>query len=161
LKPDGNEQEPDVNSISPEIKQEISNDKQKTHLVGQLAGVAQYEHGHDALFRLELVERREHKHGRLSHPRLGLANHVHAHDGRRDGLVLDLRGVLKRGVDDGAVDLGLEQKVLKGRRVDATVARALLLRPAPGCGAAVGVRQYLLFLVVDKILFGGVKKVSE
>jgi hypothetical protein len=50
--------------------------------------VAQHEDGDDALLDDELVERGEHEDGGLAHARLGLAQHVHAQQRVRDGLVL-------------------------------------------------------------------------
>lgn len=90
-------------------------------LVRELARVAHDEHGNLAVDGLQLVQRGEHEHGRLAHARLGLADHVHAQHGLRDALLLYLRGVLEAAVDHRAQQLGLEQEVLKGGRVDAHV----------------------------------------
>jgi hypothetical protein len=45
-----------------------------------------------AVLGVELLQRCEHKHGCLPHPRLGLADDVHPEDRLRDALVLDCRG---------------------------------------------------------------------
>ena len=93
-------------------------------LVGELARVAEHQRAHLRLLRLQLVQAREHEDGRLPHPRLCLAEHVHAEDGLRDALVLDLGGVLEAAVDDGAEQLGLQEEVAEARRVDARVGAA-------------------------------------
>ena len=59
------------------------------HLVRQLAGMTEHD-GADlrGSAGLNLLQHAEHKHSRLPHAGLGLAQHVHAQDGLRDALVL-------------------------------------------------------------------------
>ena len=58
-------------------------------LVGQLTGVAQNNDRHLAVHRLQLLERRQDKHRRLSVTRLCLAQDVHSKDSLWDALLLD------------------------------------------------------------------------
>lgn len=62
-------------------------------LVRELARVAEHDGEHLGLVvgDLDLLQDRDHKHRRLAHARLGLAEHVVAHDRLRDALVLDCR----------------------------------------------------------------------
>ena len=58
------------------------------NLERQLTGMAQDEDTHLAIHGLQLLQRGNDKHGRLSHSRLGLADDVHAENRLRDALVL-------------------------------------------------------------------------
>lgn len=65
-------------------------------LEGQLAGVAEDQDADLAVHGLELLQGRQHEHGRLAHTRLGLADDIHAQDSLRNALVLHCAGN-KRG----------------------------------------------------------------
>ena len=54
----------------------------------QLSCVTHDKHGHLAVDNFELLQRGQHKHGRLAHARLGLADHVHAQNRLRYTFVL-------------------------------------------------------------------------
>jgi len=74
----------------PLFRQPVTQLHERTHLVGQLAGVAQHE-GQDlglVVLHLDLLQDGDHKHGCLTHTRLCLAQHVVAHDRLGDALVL-------------------------------------------------------------------------
>jgi len=62
-----------------------------THLVGQLAGVAQHDGRHLALLGIQLLQHGQHEDRGLAHAGLGLAQDVHAQDGMGDALMLDCR----------------------------------------------------------------------
>ena len=57
----------------------------------------------------------------LAHSRLGLTNNVASEHRLWNRFVLHFAGMLKARVDNGAQQLGLEQKVLETRRVNAHV----------------------------------------
>ena len=61
-----------------------------------------YQGPHGLLLGLQLMQRRQHEDRSLAHARLGLAEHVHAQNGLRDALVLNLGRVLKTAIDDSA-----------------------------------------------------------
>ena len=113
----------------------------RTHLVRQLARVAQDERLHlgVGLLNHNLLQDCDDKHRRLAHAGLGLAQHILAQDGLGDALVLHCAGgysvlvrrakhlrdnnavlrpltfrrVLKAAVLDGAQELGLQEEVLE------------------------------------------------
>ena len=80
-------------------------------LVGQLTRVAQHNNGDFTVHRLELLQRRQYKHSRLTHTRLGLAHHIHTQDRLRNALLLDFRWVLETKITDRTQKLGLQQEV--------------------------------------------------
>jgi len=88
------------------------------NLERQLARMTQDQHAHLAVHRLELLERRDDKDGRLSHARLGLADDVHTENRLRNALMLHLGRVLETAVLDGPQQLGLEEEILETRTVD-------------------------------------------
>jgi hypothetical protein len=90
-------------------------------LVSQLSGVAQDEGGVWLRVLVHLLKDRNHEHGSLSHTRDGLANNISSHNGLGDALLLDFRGVLKTAINDGSVQLVLEQEVFEASTVDTGV----------------------------------------
>lgn len=91
----------------------------------ELARVAHHQRLHAAVLvaglDVELLQHRQHKHGRLAHARLGLAQHVVAQNRLGNALVLHLGRVLEAAVDDRAQQLGPQQQLAEARRVHAHV----------------------------------------
>ena len=64
------------------------------------------------------MQRSQHKHGRLAHTRLRLAEDVDTHHGLGYALLLHLTGMLKATVRDRLHQLWLQQEVLEACRVN-------------------------------------------
>ena len=112
----------------------------------ELASVCDNEHRSLAVLGLDLVQRRQHKHGRLAHACLGLADNIGAQNSLGNALVLDLRGMLEAAVGDGLEELGLEEEVAEPRAVHRDV-RALGDRLGGGGG---GYLLDVLFVVGEQ-----------
>ena len=90
-------------------------------LVSELAGVANDEHSHGLLGRVDLLQTRKHEHGRFPHAGLGLTKDVRAKNGLRDAFVLHLRRMLEPAVDDRPKELRLQQEVSEARCMNGSV----------------------------------------
>ena len=86
-------------------------------LVGQLARVAQDKRLHFSGHGVDLVERRQHEDGRLTHARLGLAEHIDSEDRLRNALVLYC--VSSRGANRERYGMEVEVEMVetKGREL--------------------------------------------
>ena len=87
-------------------------------LEGKLPRVAQNEGGEGPRTISQLVQRRQHKYGRLAHARLGLTKNVHSHDALRNTLLLHFAGMLKAAVHDGLHELRAQEEVFEAGRVN-------------------------------------------
>mmetsp|Transcript_40622 Transcript_40622/g.102257 ORF Transcript_40622/g.102257 Transcript_40622/m.102257 type:complete len:253 (+) Transcript_40622:2946-3704(+) len=97
-----------------------------TDLVGELASVAEHQSVNYSVHRFDLLKDGQHKHSGLSHTTLGLADHIRTEDSLRDAFMLNVRGMFKTTVTDGAEKLRLEQQFLETRRVHISMLTAEL-----------------------------------
>jgi hypothetical protein len=111
------------------------------NLKREFTGVTQHQHLHTAFlgfssssscvtigscrsrsdWRIQLMQRRETKDGRLSHTRLGLTNNISTEHSLRNTFVLHFRRMFKSGIDNRSQQFRFQQKVFKAGRVNANV----------------------------------------